>query len=290
MLPVGYVTRCFPALFISKVDSLHAIAVELLLLPAGLNAAPDVTAATPGVQLLHSRLAGRVRKSINRKVPLLPGMRSMQLQQQVADGAGGDQGHTYRFSYAISTKCSGSPSVANMATGGAGDCWLAGISKLGERHVRLMLSLQEPRKRTMAACLQRAASTLSRQESLQQEAAGDDALQGGEQASGAAGGRAAAAEAEAPFTETVSSTLPHGRPDWWQLLLLSSLRTAAFTEQSTCSPNQNLRSHWRVCFTVMSYPWYAALRHHVCSCDLLPPSLPAAPVPGVTRYWPAAFR
>jgi hypothetical protein len=213
MLPVGYVNRCFPALLSSQVNSVHPITVELLLLPAGLDAAPDVTATTPGVQLMHSSLASRVRKSIIRKTPLAPGMRSTQQQQQQrADEAGGDQGHTYRYSYSISTVAAGT-SMANMATGGAGDCWLAGISKLGQRRVLLMLSLQEPPKphRAAFAGLSRTLSTLSRQESLQQEAAeyDDDGLQAEQQQQQqTAGNGAAAAAAEAPFTATVSGTSP----------------------------------------------------------------------------------
>ncbi|WIA17657.1 hypothetical protein OEZ85_014461 [Tetradesmus obliquus] len=147
MLPAGFVKRCFPDLERRDVGLYHRLAVELLLLPAGVAAAPDVTAATPGVQLLHSNLEAQVRKSRVEIQRAAAGARSItgqqqQQQQQAAGEVTAGQGHKRRYYYSISTL--GSGSIANLATGGSGDCWLAGISRLGKWRVRLMLSLQQP--------------------------------------------------------------------------------------------------------------------------------------------------
>ncbi|KAF6262763.1 hypothetical protein COO60DRAFT_1458489, partial [Scenedesmus sp. NREL 46B-D3] len=206
MLPVNYVKRCFPALDSSEVNAVHPLTVEVLLLPAGRCAAPDVTAATPGVQLLHARLRSRVRKNVIRKVEhpaAAAGASSMEPYQAIE--AGGEQGQRHCYSYSISSVGCG-PSMASMATGGGGACWLAGISRLDEGHVRLMLSLEKPPQRgllrTLSASGRQALAPQDADSAADDEgdAAGDMQLERQQAAADDYG--AAAGEAAVPFTET----------------------------------------------------------------------------------------
>jgi hypothetical protein len=211
--------------------------VELLLLPADVCAAPDVTAATPGVRLLHSRLPAQVRKSkVDKEQPgAAAGAGSTRVhQQQQAGEVGASQGQSHRYSYSINTVGAGTRSMASMATGGRGDCWLAGISKLGQWHVRLMLSLQQPLLRTQRG-LVRSLSTVSQQGEAaaaadEDDGTGDDMQQ--QQGVAAGGDGTAAEEVDSPFIPVVRGTVSFCVQCWGacELLLLS-----AYLHGSACT-------------------------------------------------------